>query len=335
MRYGVAAALVVVGLLLALPASARQQAETVTVTVGQAVPLKTVFDKKTTYTITVSGLVTLTLKNGTGKQVYDPFHGMQGTNCEQSGVGVYLQIKDPRGDTINASDAYKPPVYTIPCRKDHRYEFQLNDAYPPGWDIQGKAAAYIPLRPDPTYWTVSGSFKLTIEAEPPEPVASIIWGVRAKKKKGLLGLAHLNGRGLMLTTEIKEGGLGSRARLMPKEALNGALPEVEYTYEGVRSRRIVLAITSGDLTVVGDIGSEGERRAVRLVAEVVDSNMPGCPERTKTRRGARGTITLVYYPRGAPSSFASTFLDLPCGVDESWNDDDSDATIRIDRVRKK
>jgi hypothetical protein len=315
-------------LVLVLPASARVANDTVTVKVGQPVPLKTVFDKKKTYTIVMSGLITFTLKNGTGKQIYDPFHGMQGANCESAGPSVYLQIKDAAGRLIDYSDADKPP-----CRSDHRYVFQVNDGVLP--QLVGKATAYIPLQPDLTYWTVSGSFKLVVEEEPPEPVASIIWGVRAKKKKGLVGLAHLNGRGLMVTTEIKEGGLGSRARLLPKQALNGALPEVEYEYEGVRSRRIVMAITSGELTIVGDIGSEDERRAVRLVAEVVDSNKPGCPERTKTRRGARGTITLVYYPRGAPNRFISTFLDLPCGVDERWDDDESDATIRIDRVKKK
>jgi hypothetical protein len=324
-------------LVLVLPASARQQAgETVTVKVGQTVPLKTVFDKKTTYTVVVSGQVTMRLNDGSGTPTYyDPFHGAQGPNCEKSGVGVYLQIKDPRGDTINASDAYRPPVYTIPCRRDHRYTFQLNDAYPPSWDIHGKAKAYIPLQPDPAYWTASGSFKLTIEAEPPEPVATIIWGVHARKKKGVLAQAHLNGRGLMETLEIKEGNFADTARLLPVTALNGGFPHVEYEYEGVRSRRVDMVITSGDLYMQGDPGRENERLSVRLAVEVAESNLDGCPERTKTRRGARGILTLVYYPRGAPDAIVSTFLRLPCGVDESWTDEQSDATIRVERVKKK
>jgi hypothetical protein len=168
MRYGVALGLAVG--LLAVPASARQQTETVTLKVGQTTPLKTSFNKSTKYTITVSGLVTLTPTAACVNCVastYDPFHGVQAKNCENNGGGVAVnfQINDPRGPTINASDAYKPPVYTIPCRKDHTYVFQLNDAYPPSWDINGKASAYIPLEPDPTYWTASGSFKLSIEPD--------------------------------------------------------------------------------------------------------------------------------------------------------------------------
>ena len=111
MRYGVALT-VVVGLLLALPAAARQQAETVTVKVGQTVPLKTVFDKKTTYTIVMSGLVTLTLNDGSGKETYDPFHGAQAQSCQNDGggQGVNLQIKDKNGDAIEISDADRKSV---------------------------------------------------------------------------------------------------------------------------------------------------------------------------------------------------------------------------------
>jgi hypothetical protein len=174
-------------LTLVLPAAARQQfGETVTLKVGQTVPLKTAFDKETTYTIIVSGLVTLSptaaCVNCT-PSTYDPFHGVQAQNCEKDGggVGVNFQIKDRRGDTINASDAYKPPVYTIPCRKDHTYAFQLNDAYPPSWDIDGRAIAYIPLRPDPTYWTASGSFKLQIKEGLP-PRLDVNFYVAAKKE---------------------------------------------------------------------------------------------------------------------------------------------------------
>jgi hypothetical protein len=331
MRYGVALALLVG--LLALPASAGRQTETVTVKVGQTIPLKTVFDKKTTYTIVVSGLVKLRLNDGSGAEWYDPFHGAQGPNCEQSGVGVYLQIKDARGATINASDAYKPPVYTIPCRSDHRYSFPLNDAYPPAWDIQGKAQAYIPLQPDPAYWTASGSFKLTIEPAEPEPVAVIRFGVNAKEEKNAVATAFLEGRGLMTTDQIKEGALADTARLVPEQALNGEFPHAEYVYEGLQRRRVEVEVTSGQLVVQGE--GANERISVRLIVEVVDSNKPGCTERTKTRRGARGTMTLIDYPRGAPDSFVNAFLDLPCGVDEAWKDADSDVTIRVNRLKKK
>jgi hypothetical protein len=327
MRYGVALGLVVG--LLAVPASAGQQAgaETVTVKVGQTIPLKTVFDKKTTYTIVMSGLVTLTLKDGTGKQIYDPFHGMQGTNCELNGPGVYLQIKDAAARLIDFSDADKPR-----CRSDHRYVFEINDGALP--QLVGKATTYIPLQPDLTYWTVSGSFKLTIEPAEPEPVAVVLFGVKAREDKGLVATASLDGRGLMTTDKIKEGGLADTARLVPEQALNGELPHARYEYEnGLSQRYVEVEVTSGQLVVQGDAANE--RISVKLIVEVVASNKPGCPKATKTRRGARGTMTLIDYPRGAPNKIANAFLDLPCGVDEAWKDADSDVTIRVTKVKKK
>lgn len=196
MRYGVALT-VIAWLLIAVPAAARQQAETVTVRVGQTVPLKTIFNKKQTYTFVVSGLITRTLNDGSSTIVYDPFHGMQAANCQNAGLGVYLQIKDARGDTINASDAYRPPVYTIPCRKDHRYEFTLNDAYPPAWDINGRATAYIALGEAPG-WTTSGSFTLRIKSPPRRDVIVKVLAAderAASKQDPLLADARLLGAG--------------------------------------------------------------------------------------------------------------------------------------------
>jgi hypothetical protein len=197
MRYVVALA-VVAGLLVALPAAARQQAETVTVKVGQTVPLKTVFDKKKTYTIVMSGLVTLTLNDGGGKETYDPFHGAQAENCQNAGPGsVYLQIKDKNGPAISASHAYKPPLYRVPCRLDHRYEFQVNDG-PAVSDLEGSATAYIPLQPDPRYWTASGSFKLQITEPPRRDVILKVLAFDerfASKSDPLLADARLAGAG--------------------------------------------------------------------------------------------------------------------------------------------
>jgi hypothetical protein len=170
-RHGVALA-VVVGLLIALPAEARQQGETTTVTVGQTVPLKTVFDKQQTYTIVMSGVVTLTLTATGATETYDAFHIYSG-NCESPGRGVYLQIKDAHGNLIDDSDAGRPP-----CRSDHRYEFEVNEA--PAWDLDGKAVAYIPLRAAPG-WTASGSFTLKIEKEEVGR-RDVIFKVLAKKE---------------------------------------------------------------------------------------------------------------------------------------------------------
>jgi hypothetical protein len=318
----------VLAFVLALPAAARLADDNVTVKVGQTVPLKTVFDKKRTYTIVMSGLITRTLIDGVGKIVYDPFHGAQGENCQNAGPSVYFQIKDARGGLIDYADAGRPR-----CRSDHRYVFQVNDAYPPIWDLEGAAKAYITLGEAPG-WTTSGSFKLSIEAEPPKPVAIVIFGANAKKRKGLVGAAQLTGRGRLETTEIKEGGLADTARLFPVETVLSGAPEFRYSEEP-RDRHLTVQVTSGELIMQGAAGSKAERLSLRLIVEVVTSNKPSCPARSKTRRGARGKLTLIYYPRGAPDSFVNTVIDLPCGVDESWTDQDSDATILVQRLKKK
>ena len=114
--------------------------------------------------------------------------------------------------------------------------------------------------------------------------------------------------------------------------MNGEFPHVAYLYEGVRSRRVEMEITSGELVIQG---RGNERISVQLIVEVVDSDMPGCAERSKTRRGARGKLILLDYTGGAPDRFFNTHLDLPCGVHEAWLDDDSKVTIRVDRLKKK
>lgn len=182
------------------------------------------------------------------------------------------------------------------------------------------------------YGDNAGSFTATFEF-PREPEATVLWGVDAHEKKGLVSSAHLTGRGMMVTTEFKEGGFVDTARLLPAQTISGETPHAEYAYEGLRSRDVDMEITSGFLIVQGGAGSETERRSVRLIVEVVRSNKPGCPARSKTRRGARGKLVLIYYPRGAPNSFANADLDLPCGVDEKWTD--SDVTIRIEKLKKK
>jgi hypothetical protein len=181
----------VLALVLALPAAARVQDETVTLKVGQTVPLKTVFDKKKTYTIVMSGLVTRTLNAGGGKVAYDPFHGAQGANCENAGPGVYLQIQDARGLLIDYNDAGRPP-----CRTDHRYEFQVNDG-PVVSDLVGKAKAYITLGEAPG-WTTSGSFTLKIKEPPRRDVILKVLAFDerfASKQDPLLADARLAGAG--------------------------------------------------------------------------------------------------------------------------------------------
>jgi hypothetical protein len=329
-RYGVAFVLAI-GLLVALPAAARQQAETVTVKVGETVPLTTVFDKKKTYTIVMSGLVTMTLKVGNLTQVYDPFYGAADANCTNSGPSVYLQIKDASGNLIDHGAANNPT-----CRNDHRYEFVVNDRYPPAWDLHGKATAYITLQPNPRDWTVSGSFKLQIEVEPTQPAAVIRFVVNANEKRNVVARAHLNGRGVMEAPEITEGGLADRARLVPVTTFTGVTPELTFVREGLRDRRVVVEATSGELTMQGAAGSADERFSLRLNVEVVASNVSSCPERSKTRRGARGKVVLIDYPRGGKrDAFVNASLDLPCGVDDSWVSPDSNVGITVTRAKKK
>jgi len=200
-RYGVAL-VVVAGLLVALPAAARQQAETVTLKVGQTVSLKTVFDKKKTYTIVMSGLITRILNDGTGKIVYDPFHGAQGASCENAGAGVYLQIQDARGSLgIDYKGAGSPR-----CRTDHRYEFEVNDG-PVVSDLVGKAKAYITLGDAPG-WTTSGSFTLQIKEPTRRDVILKVLAFDerfASKKDPLLADARLGGAGRIVDLDDYEG----------------------------------------------------------------------------------------------------------------------------------
>lgn len=324
MRRGVFLALVCACIVAIPAAGASTQAETVTLKVGQTVPLKTVFDKTKRYRIVMSGLVTMTLKEGNQTLVYDPFYGAQDANCTNSGASVHLQIKDAAGNLIDFAGAGKPP-----CRKDHRYEFLVNDSYPPGWELHGKATSYITLQPDPKFWTVGGAFTLRVEEEPAEPVAVVIFGARSNKK-GLLANTSLTGRGVMDTTDRKGDRLANPARFLPRPTV----PEFQYDNE-LRDRRITMEVTSGRLWMQGAPGSKEERLSLDLLVEVVVSNKPSCPARTKTRRGARGKLVLVDYPRGAPDDFISADLQLPCGVNEGWSSDDSDVTIRLTKLKKK
>lgn len=323
------ALLVGVVLAVAVPASAQRTDETVTLAPGRTVLLKTVFDKERTYRITLSGVVTLTVSDV--QLTIDPLFSYSG-NCQSPSARTGIRLIDARGiDVFSPFSGVPAPK----CRPDHTYSFTVNGPTPRTGVIDGRIKARNDITVNAARGdTASGSFTLTIEAEA-RPVATVVWGVRANKKKGLVGRAHLNGRGLMETLKIKEGALADRANLLPATTMSGEAPHVEYEYEGVRSRRLDMVITSGELIMQGAPGSASERFSVRLVLEVVRSNMPGCLARTKTRRGARGTMTLISYPRRAPDRFVSTFLDLPCGVDESWTDDDSDATIRVERVRNR
>ena len=104
----------------------------------------------------MSGLITLTLKESgpvpqhtTLRRRTDELHQLRPQRL--------LQIKDASGNLIDFAGAGKSL-----CRNDHRYEFLVNDAYPPAWELHGKATAYITLQPGPRYWTVSGSFTLTV-----------------------------------------------------------------------------------------------------------------------------------------------------------------------------
>ena len=133
----------------------------------------------------------------------------------------------------------------------------------------------------------------------------------------------------MTAKTINKGGFTDRARLLPAETLYGELPTFRYVREGIRDRRLELEVTSGELLMQGAAGSPTERFSVRLVVEVVASNVPACPAASKTRRGARGKLVLVDYPRGAPDRFVNASLDLPCGEDEGWMSTDSDVTIRV------
>jgi hypothetical protein len=293
-------------LLLVLPAAARTVDDDVTVRVGQTVRLKTFFAKDRKYTIVMSGLVTLTLKDGTGKQIYDPFHGMQGPNCEQSGVGVYLQIKDSRGDTINASDAYKPPVYTVPCRSDHRYEFQLNDAYPPSWDIAGAADAYIPLEPDPRYWTASGSFSLIVR--PAQPRRDVVFKARGKKE------TTESARDALLA-DVTLSGAG-RIRDVDGDAQATGLFKVTLVWLTREDTQLTLAPT-------GKWRYNASRQAVLGPLKVVRSSDGTCLKKT----GMRMTLSKL-------SGLAAVGLSGCNGLSKAfWTYKRSDLTLIVDEVR--
>ncbi len=295
-------------------------------------PLKTVFDKKKTYTVVMSGLLTMTLKEGGLTHTYDPFHGAEDANCTNSGPSVYLQIKDASGNLIDYSTAGKPP-----CRKNHRYKFVVNDAYPPAWDLHGKATAYITLQPNPRDWTVSGSFKLTVEAGPRGARGRHSLCRQRRREERASSLPRICTAGAsMETPELREGGFADTARLVPVTTLTGVTPELTYVREGLRDRRVVVEATSGQLSIQGAPGSADERFSVRLNVEVVASNVPSCPAASKTRRGARGKVVLVDYPRGGKrDAFVNTSLDLPCSVDESWSTPDSNVGITVTRLKKK
>jgi len=153
MRRGVAVA-VTIGLVLVAPAAARQQDDTVTVRVGQTVPLKTFFMKREKYTVVMSGLVTV---KATGfKFTYDPFYGFV-TSCPGKDVrpAQNFQITDEHGGILDPDAAGRPA-----CRADHHYEFQVNGRAIP--DLFGRATAKIVSTvPTPGY-THSGSFTLQI-----------------------------------------------------------------------------------------------------------------------------------------------------------------------------
>ena len=160
MRRGVALA-VLLGLAVAVPAAARQQDDNVMLKVGQKVPLTTVFDKKTKYTITVSGQITVT---ATGYNfTYDPFFGYV-ASCPGKDVrpAQNFQITDEHGGILDPAAAGRPS-----CHSDHRYEFLINGRTFP--DLVGRATASIAaLAPTPGY-TYSGSFTLQIKPASTEP----------------------------------------------------------------------------------------------------------------------------------------------------------------------
>ena len=142
-------------LIVTLPAAARPQDETVTLRIGQTVPLETVFDKTEKATIVMSGLITRTTTGLT--YIFDPFYG-NAANCQKAGPGVNLQIEDEAGRLIDFADAGRPR-----CRPDHRYEFVVNENYPRYWHLHGEAKAYIPGQVKTPGWTDSGSFTLQIK----------------------------------------------------------------------------------------------------------------------------------------------------------------------------
>jgi hypothetical protein len=183
-----------VALLVVLPAAARQLDDDVTVKVGQTVRLKTFFNRDRKYTIVMSGVVTLTPRSTGPTVFYDPFYASASSSvCPSTSPSVFLQIKDAHANVIDFSTAGRPR-----CRPDHRYEFQVNDAYPPAYDLDGGANAYVALDPGST-WTASGSFSLVVRSA--EPRRDVVFKVRAKKefvvsvKDPLLADVRLSGTG--------------------------------------------------------------------------------------------------------------------------------------------
>ena len=323
MRNRVAVA-IVVALLVALPAAARLQDETVTLSAGKSLRLKTVFEKAREYKVTVSGVVTLTVSNS--PITIDPLFSYTG-NCQNPSARSGVRLIDSRGFDVFS------PFSTVPapkCRSDHTYTFTLNGPTPRTGVLNGRITAKNDITVNTARGdTASGSFKLVVEAEPAEPAAIVRFGANAKQAKGILDQAHLNGRGVMTAETIRQGDLADRARLLPVATLSGEMPAFRYVREGIRDRRLALEVTSGELIMRGAAGSAAERFSLRLIVEVIASNVPACPASSKTRNGARGKLILVDYPRGAPDRFVNASLDLPCGEDEGWVSTDSDVTIRV------
>jgi hypothetical protein len=136
-------------------------AETVTLSPGKVVPLKTDFDGKTRYTVEVSGVVSTTYGDGTPAVTVDPFHSWYGADCEKANPGVYFQIKDATGRMLGVSGSPRPA-----CSPDHRYQVVVNKS-PSGWYLEGKSTAWITVSP-PAGGKAAGSFTLRItEGEPP------------------------------------------------------------------------------------------------------------------------------------------------------------------------
>jgi hypothetical protein len=305
-------------LLSALPAAAREQDEgPITLALGEKVALKTIFKKSSVYLVTMSGVMTSTAP-GLPVAHYDPLFTYRG-NCQGATPETNVIFHDSAAAGGHIPNFHGFGQAPARCRADHSYTVRLNDPRIGNALLTGRATVTSRLTEQPN---VTGSYTIRIEEERVPPAATIRFGVQARQRFNLIGKSYLHGRGLLAAQTIRDGALGSTARLTPLEAaVSGELPHFTHTHE-VPSRRLDLEVRSGNLAITGS----NHRIAVVLVVVVVSSDDPKCPP------GARGRVTLVEYPGKDPTDedFVNATLEL-CSHDEGWSGDDSDVGVTVTR----
>jgi hypothetical protein len=205
--------LVMVGaaILALVPAGAASLADEPVRTLkgGERIPLTTVFDKNTTYTVTMSGVISIASPSSDGTvftQYYDPIYALgSNSSCANAGKSAYLRIEATSGVFPSNLNTAGTPA----CNSSHTYTFLVNPAaIRPAYHLNGKAYAWVAVGPSGGA-TATGAFRLAIKSAEPMPTTVHFQFQQGGLPKGYKGKVLLDtrtvGKGTIRVVDTRNG----------------------------------------------------------------------------------------------------------------------------------